>query len=666
MKHISTTAHASLAGMALVILFFVMVSAVVAQDKDWRPVSAEELQMKTPKVEPDADAEAIFWNVRVDDSSAGELSLKHYVRIKIFTERGKDDFSKHNIYFNKGTRIKDVEARVTKPDGSVVMLKKEDVLEREIAKKNGLKVLVKSFAIPSLEIGSILEYQYKEIIEDVAANMRLIFQREVPIETVSYYVKPYSGDRAMLYSSFNVGNTRFVDDKDGFKRVTMTNVPAFHEEPDMLPENEVKSWMYIYYTREPPKTLNDYWSPISKALFEAGRSSMKPNDEITAAAKQAIEGAATDEEKVHKIHAYVKTQIRNITYASNVTDDEKKKAQRSKTAIDTFKLKMGSSNDIDTLFGAMVRSVGFDARVAVSGNRSEMIFNPKVTVASLMMASSCVAVKIGSEWQFFSPAEFHVPYGMLGWVEEDQFALISDPKEPIWKKIPLSPAEASLEKRSGKFRILDDGTLEGEGRIEFTGHLAELQKEQNRKDSQDEREKSLKKLVRSNILGTAEIDSVKMENIDDPEKPVLFTFKIRVPGYGSRTGKRLFFQPNVFERSSKPRFTASTRKYEIYFDYPFSESDDIIIELPNGFTLESPDVPAPIEDPQRIGRHQTLMTLSGDKRTLNYKRTFSFGNGGFIKFPVEAYQPLKTMFEAFNKADVHQLTLRQDAPPPAK
>jgi hypothetical protein len=240
--------------------------------------------------------------------------------------------------------------------------------------------------------------------------------------------------------------------------------------------------------------------------------------------------------------------------------------------------------------------------------------------------------------------------------------MISDPKEPIWKMIPLSPAEASLEKRSGKFKLLDDGTLEGEGRLEFSGHFAEMQKLRVWKDSQDDREKYLKDLIRSNILGTAVIESVKIENIDDPEKPAVFTFKVKVPGYGSRTGKRIFFQPNIFERSSKPRFTAASRKYEIYFDFPYSEKDDISIDLPEGFSLESPDVPAPIADPQKIGQHKIEMLISKDKRTLTYRRSFSFGNGGFIRFPVDAYQPVKNMFELFNKADVHQLTLRQETP----
>ena len=39
-----------------------------SQDKDWREVTQAERELKTAKVEADADAEAIFWEVRVDDS----------------------------------------------------------------------------------------------------------------------------------------------------------------------------------------------------------------------------------------------------------------------------------------------------------------------------------------------------------------------------------------------------------------------------------------------------------------------------------------------------------------------------------------------------------------------------------------------------------------------
>ena len=58
---------------------------------------------------------------------------------------------------------------------------------------------------------------------------------------------------------------------------------------------------------------------------------------------------------------------------------------------------------------------------------------------------------------------------MLNWREEAQETLISDAREPIWVTTWQAPAEPSVAKRTGKFRLLDDGTLEGDVHIEFTG-----------------------------------------------------------------------------------------------------------------------------------------------------------------------------------------------------
>ncbi len=636
-----------------------------AQDKVWRPVSPQEMQSKTSVVEPNADAEAIFWEVRVDDSDASALALKHYVRVKIFTEKGRDEFSKKDIVFLKGTKVKDVEARVTKPDGSATFLKKEDVFEREIAKANGIKVKAKSFALPSLEIGSIVEYRYKEVIDNGAANMRLVFQREFPIQTISYYVKPFAGDRGMFWQGFNVGDMKFEKDKNGFQRATMNNVPAFREEPSMFPEDEVRSWIYIYYSNAAVTKPAEYWKNVSKNAYDISKSSFKPNDEVKKVTAEVISGATTDDEKLRKIYDFCKTQIKNLSYIPNVSDEEWKKVRDSKSGGDVLELKMGSAGDIDTLFGAMARAAGYDARLAFSGSRSELFFNPNIANSSLMINSSSIAVKVGNEWKFFSPAGFYSQYGMMSWVEEDEGALITDPKELIFVKIPLSAAEKSVEKRTGKFKLLEDGTLEGEAQIEFTGHRGALLKTINYRDSASEREKSLKDLVKINMLGTAEVENFTIENVSDPEKPFIYKFKVRIPNYASKTGKRLFFQPNVFERSAKPRFTSSTRKYDIYINYPWSEKDDFTIDLPDGYALESADAPAPIKDNQGIGSHETKMfTVNGGKQ-LVYKRTFSFGNGGLIRFPVAAYQPLKNLFESFNKADTHQLTLRQGTPPAA-
>src|SRR5215207_8243070 len=94
--------------------------SAVAQDKDWRPISPADLAAKSPVVEADADAEAIFWEVRIDGSSDEDLSMRHYVRVKIFTERGREKYSKFDIPFTKSVKIKDLAARVVRPDGTSV------------------------------------------------------------------------------------------------------------------------------------------------------------------------------------------------------------------------------------------------------------------------------------------------------------------------------------------------------------------------------------------------------------------------------------------------------------------------------------------------------------------------------------------------------------------
>src|SRR6476620_3371425 len=111
-----------------------------AAGEDWRPVDAADLALKAAVVEPNADSEAIFWDFRVDDVGESDLVLSHYVRIKIFNERGREKYSKIDIPYVNGVKIKDVAARTIKPDGSIVELAKDDIIEKVVVKASGLKL----------------------------------------------------------------------------------------------------------------------------------------------------------------------------------------------------------------------------------------------------------------------------------------------------------------------------------------------------------------------------------------------------------------------------------------------------------------------------------------------------------------------------------------------
>src|ERR1043166_3070108 len=260
---------------SILALFFVA-PAAFGQDKDkeWRPVTPEELSSQKPLVESDADAEAIFWEIRINDSDESDLSMKHYVRIKIYNERGRDKYSKFDVPFTKDMKIKDLAARIIKPDGSTVEIKKEDVFEREIVKTNGIKIKAKSFAVPNIEPGVIIEYKYKEVLSDAGAKgMTLEFQTDILVQKLVYYYKPYSGNPK--YQAYNFTDTKFIKDKDGYWLATRTNVPAMKEEPRMPPEDSIRAWMLLTgatvaftdissdsysYVIKDPSSPDRYWS----------------------------------------------------------------------------------------------------------------------------------------------------------------------------------------------------------------------------------------------------------------------------------------------------------------------------------------------------------------------------------------------------------------------
>lgn len=644
----------------MLVVFCLLFSFISAKaGDDWKPVDPSDLALKEPKVEKDADAEAIFWEVKIDDSSDDQLAVKHYLRIKIFTERGREKYSKIDLLFPKGMKIKDVAVRVIKPDGTIVELKKEDIFEKTIAKADGIKVKAKSFAVQGLEPGVILEYSYKEVLQGAwANNMALMLQQDIPVQQISYYVKPHPS-LGMKSMAFNVLEPKFVKDKGNYYRLSMTNVPAFREEANMPPEDQVKSWVLIYYDNDKSMIANDYWARYGGLLVQSYKDWTKPTGDVKKVAAELTAGANTAEEKITKIFDYVRTQIKNVDYDYSITDEQRDKIKDNNNPGDTLKRKTGNSSDVDFLFAALAKAAGLEVRIAFTGNRNELFFTPR-NAHSRFIERSAIAVQVGSGYRFYDPCKLYLPMGMLPWFSEDQHAMMMGDKDFFWTKTPIATPEKSVERRKGKFTLSEDGTLEGEVRVEYTGHFAFGRKSRNDELSQTQREDNLKAEIKAR-LSTAEISDIKIENVTEMgDKPFVYTFKIRVPNYASRVGKRLFLQPGVFEYGSTPAFNTTTRTHQIYFHYPWSEEDDITIVLPKGFSLDNADAPNPIGDDAKISSLDIKMGITKDTNTLSYKRRFYFGGGNNYLFPKELYQPLKNLFDTFHKANIHQITLKQE------
>jgi len=125
---------------------------------EWQPISPEELKMTSEPLAPGAPA--IYLYRQVDRNDSGRAASEYnYVRIKILTEEGRNN-ANVEIPFEKGrTNVVSIKARTIRPDGSAVNYDGK-VFENTIVKSKTLKYLAKTFTMPEVEVGSIIEYHF--------------------------------------------------------------------------------------------------------------------------------------------------------------------------------------------------------------------------------------------------------------------------------------------------------------------------------------------------------------------------------------------------------------------------------------------------------------------------------------------------------------------------
>jgi len=114
---------------------------------------------------------------------------------------------------------------------------------------------------------------------------------------------------------------------------------------------------------------------------------------------------------------------------------------------------------------------------------------------------------------------------------------------------------------------------------------------------------------------------VKLETLQDweiPDQPIRAEFSVTLRGYATTTGRRLLFRPTLFA-SSAQSFKSATRTYNIFFEHPRQEKDDVTWKLPDGFHSEN--LPENQDRPTQFGTY--ALSFSGSDSMLHSQRSFT-------------------------------------------
>ena len=628
---------------------------------EWKPVDPAELALKESRVEKNAAAEVLEWDVRISDTLVNHEYARHvveqYLRIKIFNDKGKEDRGTVKIEYLNKENIGDVTGRTIKPDGSIVELSRDAIFDKVVVKAGGLKVKERSFAMPGVAPGAIIEYRWTSYRdESLYRYLPLDLQLDIPVDQVTYHLKPINDPMIFPYHMrslpFNCHAVDFKPEPNGYYATTIRNIPSFKPEPQMPPEGFLKQWILVYY-EEDFQNGDKYWNTVGRKFYQDYKKQLKVNGDVKEIAATSIAGAKTDDEKLEKLLLYCRKNLKDIN-GDEITTEERNKLKPNLNSADTLRAGKGTAEDIQIAFAALATAAGFDARPAYLPDRSEFLFN-KAIQTFYFMRSHDIAVQVNDKWKFYDVANRNIPPGVLPWQEQEVQSLIADPKNPTFEVTPIMPAADSRSAHIANMSLAPDGTLEGDVRVIIFGNQAIAWRQAWGSATSAEREEHLKNNLKQRFADF-EVTAANFHAGENPADPVGYNYHIKVKNYAQRTGKRLFLIPAYFETGVAARFTASNRQFPIYFEYPWSESETVDIHLPDGYELDHPDAPQSLNFAP-AGSYRIRISLSKDN-VLHYGREFIFGDNGSILIDADKYSILKRIFDIVHDGDQHMLTLK--------
>ena len=623
---------------------------------DWAPVDPNELTMKSDPLAPGASAIVLYRQVDRDDNGRTSHEF-NYVRIKILNEEGRKYADVEIPFVKEVSEVVNVRARTIRPDGSIVNFEGKP-FEKSIVKAKGMKYLAKTFTLPDVQPGGIIEYYYTyNYPEYYIYDSHWIISDELFTRHAKFSLKPYSSS----YQRFSVrwswqdlppGSAQPKEGPDHIIRLEVFNVPPFQTEDFMPPENELKARVDFIYSEENFAADADaYWKNVGKRLYDRLEGQVGKRAVLDQAVSQIVSPGDAPEVKLHKIYARVQ-QMRNTSYEVQKTEQEEKrdKEKNTNTLADVWKQGHGNGTQLTWLYFALLRSAGFEAYGVMVSDRAHYFFNQK-SLDSSRLNANLVLIKLDGKDIYCDPGALFAPFGMLPWAETGVLGLRLDKDGGSWVHTPVPPSSVSRVERTAQLKLSDTGELEGKLTLTYTGLEAMVRRREERNEDEAERKQFLEDQVKEYIPTGTDVELTNHPDWSNSASDLTAEFNLKVPGWVSSAGRRVLFPVALFGEPEKHVFEHAGRVHSIYFEFPFQKIDDVTVELPAGWKVSS--LPPPVKQGSQTISYS--LKLENENGKLHVIRTL---NIDAILVDLKYYTALRNFFQSVRTGDEQQIVLQ--------
>ena len=661
-----------------VAVFLVSVSflAVPTLAADWPPIDREDLSMTTLKEQPGAPA-VILVREELDDDMNNNHSV--YERIKILTDAGREYANVEIPYLRgRGFSVGAVSGRTVHADGSIIPFEGKP-FDKTVVKGGGIRINIKSFTLPDVQVGSIIDYRYSlryrdnRVVAPEWAVQRELFQRKASFKFIplqnhgNVYIQLDHGQisNGVAWTPFlgegpqpeihqvPTSTLATVHDVGFWVDLTRKNISALVEEPFMPPPSILKWRVYFYYQQS--LKMDDYWKAQGKYWDKDVEGFLEKNRGVNDELAKLLAPTDTAEQKLRKIYAFIGT-LENLDYIPERTEQEQKvlDLKPDKGAEDVLEHHTGSHDELNRLFVSMVRAAGIPASLVWVPDRSEEVFL-KSYLSTRQLDAEIAVVHLDGKDVYLDPGTKFCPYGIVDWRYSGVNGLRQNAgKGALIVETPSPDYKQAVSTRNAYVSLDEHGVATGTVGLMFKGLAAMGRRQEAAKTDAEGRKKLLEDELRGILPGNSEVKLINAPDWDSTENPLIVQFRIVCP-LAVTAGKRLMLTQHLFQVNEKARFSATTRKNAVYFHYPWQEADEVRIQIPSGIEVESL---APSDSVKRgYAVYQVQQKQEGPNKIYS-RRDLIMGAG---IFEPEKYSELKDFFDKVKADDDQPALMRLSA-----
>jgi len=631
----------------------------VSAGEGFPSITPEELKMTSEPLAPGAPAIILYRQVDRDDN--GKTSHEeNFERIKILTEEGRK-YANVEIPFVKGSYdVVHVHARSIRPDGSTADFDGK-IFEKTIVKARGLKYLAKTFTLPDVQPGSIIEYSFTYDFKEYSLyESNWILSQELFTKVAKFSLKAYQGSfqnpfRVSWRPRLPAGTAPPQEGPDHIVRMEAHNVDAFQVEDFMPPENELKARVDFVYSDEAFEPDADkYWKKVGKKLDGQVEAFVGKKKAMEDALAQIVSPSDAPDVKLHKIYDRVQ-QFRNTSYEFQKTDQEDKREKEKEpvNVEEVWKRGYATGGNLDWLFLGLVRAAGFEAYPVYVSERRNYFFSAK-SMDKTKLDANVVLVKVNGKDVYFNPGAAFTPFGLLEWSETGVTGLRLDKDGGTWIQSALPLSSDSQIERKAKLQLSETGELQGKLTVAFTGLQAMSRRLDEIHTDDVEKKKFIEEQVREYVPAAVELDLTNQPDWKSSSQPLVAEFNLKIPGWVSGAGRRALLPVGIFSAQEKRIFEHANRVHPLYFEFPFEKVDDVTIDLPLGWQVQT------LPPPQKQDGHIVVYDLKAEKDAgsihLSRKLTVDF-----LLLDAKYYMALRNFFQVVRTGDEEQIVLQPGA-----